>query len=263
LNLPEGTYRFDKLHDDGIEALSLLLDTKRLSVMSQILFMTERTYPSRGIRTEGDGFSGSHWTGRFGLLPLLEQLINRKYEIDQRDDSGRTPLSWAAENGREAIVKLLLDTGKVDVDSKNNNGRTPLSHAAQGGHEKVAKLLLEKTHAIDLAGATRTECDIEAMGLTSVQSMPKCHLDLFGRTHSMWAALGGHISLIQSLWPSHLPVSYSALTQTDSLGLSFIHLFAIGNCAEVVNLVLYAGFDVNKTDSQAWTPLHWAAYFGH
>ena len=49
----------------------------------------------------------------------------------------------------------------------------------------------------------------------------------------------------------------------DSLGLSLIHLFAIGNCSDGISLVLDAGFDVNEPDSQGWTPLHWAAYFGH
>jgi hypothetical protein len=38
----------------------------------------------------------------------------------------RTPLSWASENGHEAIVKLLLDTGRVNVDFKDTSRRTPL-----------------------------------------------------------------------------------------------------------------------------------------
>jgi hypothetical protein len=144
LNLLMGTYRFDMLNGVGIEALSLLLDTNRLSVMSQVLFMSKRrNYSGVAVREEGKGFSGSHWTGRFGLLPLLEQWIDKKYEIDQRDLSGRTPLSWAAENGQEAIAKLLLDTGKIDVDPKDDNGQTPLSLAAENGQEAIVKLLLD------------------------------------------------------------------------------------------------------------------------
>jgi ankyrin repeat protein len=58
---------------------------------------------------------------------------------------GRTPLSRAAGNGNEAVVKLLLDTGKVDVDSMDTYGQTPLSRAAKSGHEAVVKLLPDAT----------------------------------------------------------------------------------------------------------------------
>ncbi|KAL2060787.1 hypothetical protein VTL71DRAFT_8839 [Oculimacula yallundae] len=54
---------------------------------------------------------------------------------------GRTPLAWAAENGHEAIVQLLLDKG-ANADLKDENGWTPLSWATRNGHEAVIKLLL-------------------------------------------------------------------------------------------------------------------------
>jgi ankyrin repeat protein len=50
-------------------------------------------------------------------------------DVDSKDGIGRTPLSWAAGNGYEAVVKQLLNIGKVDMDSKDINGRTPLSWA--------------------------------------------------------------------------------------------------------------------------------------
>ena len=62
----------------------------------------------------------------------------------------RTPLSWAAENGYETVVKLLIENGAA-VDSVNKNGQTPLSLAAEDGHEIVVKLLIENGAVVDLA----------------------------------------------------------------------------------------------------------------
>jgi ankyrin repeat protein len=51
------------------------------------------------------------------------------------------PLWWAARNGHEAVVKLLLETGKVEVDAKDRDGWAPLWCAARNGREAVVKLL--------------------------------------------------------------------------------------------------------------------------
>jgi ankyrin repeat protein len=42
------------------------------------------------------------------------------------------------------VVKLLVERDDVEADSKDQYGRTPLSWAAAIGHEAVAKLLLAK-----------------------------------------------------------------------------------------------------------------------
>jgi ankyrin repeat protein len=55
----------------------------------------------------------------------------------------RTPLHKAAENGHEAVVRLLLER-KADVNAKDNDGWTSLSWAADNGHETAVKLILKK-----------------------------------------------------------------------------------------------------------------------
>jgi hypothetical protein len=43
--------------------------------------------------------------------------------------------------GHNAVVKLLLETGKADVEFRDKIGMTPLLAAAKNGREAIVKLL--------------------------------------------------------------------------------------------------------------------------
>ena len=59
---------------------------------------------------------------------IVKMLIETgKVNADSKDSNGHTPLWWAVQCGREAIMKMLIETGRVDVDSKASSTRTPLS----------------------------------------------------------------------------------------------------------------------------------------
>ena len=49
----------------------------------------------------------------------MKLLLEKGADVESKDRYGRTPLSWAAGNGHEAVVKLLLEKG-ADVESKDN-----------------------------------------------------------------------------------------------------------------------------------------------
>ncbi|OBS17522.1 hypothetical protein FPOA_12014 [Fusarium poae] len=84
------------------------------------------------------------WAARNGSEAMVKMLLDTgKVDVDAKDYIGRTPLSWAAENGHEAVVKMLVDTDKVDVDAKDKGGRTPLWWAAANGREAVVKMLVD------------------------------------------------------------------------------------------------------------------------
>jgi hypothetical protein len=57
---------------------------------------------------------------------LLRLFKGKAVNTNTTDEDGRTPLWWAGWNGHEAVVKALLDSGKVDADLKNSHEWTPL-----------------------------------------------------------------------------------------------------------------------------------------
>jgi len=96
------------------------------------------------------------------MLALL--LRKGLWSPDQEDNRNRTPLLYAAEEGHEAVVKLLLHAG-IPQDSVRDGFRTPLSYTAGKGHTVVVALLLG-LHANPnlLDGEARTPLSYAAEG---------------------------------------------------------------------------------------------------
>ncbi|OJD10599.1 hypothetical protein AJ78_08434, partial [Emergomyces pasteurianus Ep9510] len=85
--------------------LEFLLDKRKLSCAVQALYTAKGLWSSPGYSQQFPKvFKEIHYVSYFGL---------------------------------KDIVCLIIDTGKVDVDSKDSYGRTPLSYAASNGHEAV------------------------------------------------------------------------------------------------------------------------------
>ncbi|KAH6700758.1 ankyrin repeat protein [Verticillium dahliae] len=124
--------------------LGLLRNEKNVEAQVQVLWVAERFRPRGYSQRFPKRMQGLHVTAYFGLEKAGKGLLDSGDRPDMKDSYGRTSLSRAAENGREAMVKLLLDTEKVNFNSKDGDGRTPLSWAALKGNEAVVKMLLDK-----------------------------------------------------------------------------------------------------------------------
>lgn len=67
------------------------------------------------------------------LLPVLRLLQRAGADLDHPDSHDDTFIKWAAYNGHEAIVKLLLD---ADV-----SGHSALTEAREGHHQNIIALI--------------------------------------------------------------------------------------------------------------------------
>ena len=90
--------------------------------------------------------------GRLWGVPLVVgQMFGRRYVNPDAPDTlfGKTPLLWAASNGYEGIVKLLLERKDVNPDTLDTYyDITLLTWALESGHDGVIKLLLERKGVI-------------------------------------------------------------------------------------------------------------------
>lgn len=122
------------LHDDGAEALALML--------------------SLGWRLDVEGEWGGtplHWAAWHGRTALVRQLLAAGAPVNPRDGRyGSSPIAWAAHGSRFAgapsddahadVATLLLDAGATRAESYNRWGEAPEAFAQPG----VARVLRER-----------------------------------------------------------------------------------------------------------------------
>ncbi|KFY32155.1 hypothetical protein V493_00461 [Pseudogymnoascus sp. VKM F-4281 (FW-2241)] len=242
--------------------------------------------------------TGLHLAAYFGV----EMPFNVFHEIGLishlQDSYGRTPLSWAAGCGHEAVAQLLLNKG-AEVDAKNKNGETPLYLAAQRGHKAVAQLLLNKGAEVD-AKNKDGETPLNLAAVLGHEVVAQLLLnkgaevdakDTYGWTPLSWAASSGHEAVAQLLLnkgaevdaknkngetPLYLAAQrgHRAVAQLllnegaevdakDEDGLTPLSVVAMRGHEAVAQLLLNKGAEVDAEDEDGWTPLSWAASSGH
>jgi len=209
---------------------------------------------------------------RWGKRPqVMSRLFGRKYiDPDRSDNGGQTPLSRAAENGYDGVVKLLLGLEDVSPDRPDNCGLTPLSWAAKSGQAEVVELLLgwegvnsdkpDNRGQAPLLWAAKNGHGKVVELLLGREDICLDRLDNRGRSPLSWAARNGHEGVVELL----LKQGGGGPDKPDNDDQTPLSLAARNGHGEVVKLLLrQEDVSTNWPDNSGQTPLSLAACNGH
>ncbi|XP_012557209.1 inversin-B [Hydra vulgaris] len=233
---------------------------------------------------------------------LQDHLSSGKWNINEVDHMGRTPLIYSILGDQIDCVLLLLKEG-ASIDDVDIDERTALHWASYQGNHRLVKILLSK-------GANKTKCDKEGKTplhfSTShdnikvmhclVKSMKKEEIDIPDyqkMTALCWSVFYGRIDYVKLLlrygastksfdkeqrtllhWCSEnkdasilnilLEEDNTTLNRQDSDNRSALHMY-VGQSSYclVKNVLTKDGIEINIRDKFGRTPLHWAAVLGN
>ena len=131
---------------DCARSLALkLFDNYSNHISPKVLLNAQKLHSSLVDLDKPSGFSGLHCASFFGIVEIVAGFVEMEdCDINQTDFIDCTPLMWAAQNGHDGVVKILLGRGDANPDKPDMWGQTPLLCAAENGHEAVVKTLLEQ-----------------------------------------------------------------------------------------------------------------------
>ena len=175
--------------------------------------------------------TGLHVVAEFGLVELLDLLLDRGLDVNAEDSHYNTALHDASIYGQSDALKLLLDRG-AEVNAKNIERNTPLYLAVSFSREEVLPELLKQGADVD-----------------------RLCKDDWSPLHK--AADNGHVAIAQML------LDHGASGTGRSLrGLIPLHRAAGRGHIQMVQLLLNYGSPVDESTWDGWTPLHGASSSG-
>ena len=171
-----------------------------------------------------------HVAARFGQLEVIRMLAKKERAYcEAKDDSGKTPLIFAAGYGHLEVVQQLCTYG-VDVNHQDSQGEAALLVGARNGEEEVCVCLLSH-------------------GALTESS------DEFGETPLSRAARYGYIDIVKSLQ------SYGAdLEHTNRGGETPLMLAVQGHSTGMINFLTKQKVNLEAKDRYGKTALSVAVH---
>ncbi|KAJ5682664.1 hypothetical protein N7462_005829 [Penicillium macrosclerotiorum] len=205
-----------------------------------------------------------------GCIAATECLLQLGAKTDVAGNR-LSPLLRAVERDHYQIVRLLLDYG-ASPDTADKEGRTALMTAAWKNHADVLQLLIMRKANVNARDhrkrnvlhnlAADKECrwswgdEIVALLLrTACQVDGVDGQDELGRTPLHWACATGNGRMAELLL-TRPDGPKAQIDATELRGKTALHIATSHDRADLVQLLLSHGADLNACSDGGWTPLH-------
>jgi cytohesin len=232
-------------------------------------------------------FAAALFEAKPNELDCLRMLARQSPDIDKRDHTGRSALTYAVRRREEEIVRVLLDNG-ANPNGDNGSGDSLLCVAAKLKVLRIAFLLLERganVDSVDRRGETALElCEgsdgLDALAELLVRRGARVRPGLlhsfarWGKLEAVRAILdtgadpnatvhpGGWTTLHHAAECKNRDIAQLLLqggakpNVKNQRGQTPLHLAAAAHCHETAMELILAGANVNARDLDQRTPLH-------
>lgn len=163
--------------------------------------------------------------------------LSEKVPCTYIDDSGWTPLHWAAKNGNATMLRALMD----------NKATGPYHRVKQMQNPDYKKAITMQEEPEAVKDITSMEALKETFELMQKrredEEMTDFSTDLLRNTPLLWAAFKGHLFIVWML----LCDNYSP-NDMDDMGNTALHLAAAAGHVKVVEVLIRDGVNCNKVN---------------
>lgn len=191
--------------------------------------------------TVWEGYTVLTWAAQDGRFAIVKALVERHATVDPKVSDGKTPLRAAVDNRHADIVAYLLAHGaKVNVQS--DLGWTPLDDIESGHDAKLAKLLRDHGAVNGLTPLLAAANRGDAAGVRQLLASgadPNSHAG--GNMSAVFlAASSGSLAALKVLVEGHADLNAVSDTGTTPLMMA-----AVGGFKDVAAYLVAHGADLN------------------
>ena len=185
---------------------------------------------------------------------------------DSKDSAGQTSHLCPAMWEDPAVCQVFIGAG-ADIETKNKKGRSPLHLASRSGELTTVKMLVKAGADVRATDAERATCLMFAAyhrhtdAVRYLVCLPEVDLDHQGRknrTALHFAVCQKHAEVVEVLIDAGADIEAKNVE-----GRSPLHFASISGELTTVKMLVKAGADVRATDAERATCLMFAAYHGH